>query len=191
MKKGYTLIELVVVIGILVVISSLVTGILYTTLRSTTKTTVTTNVSQNGSYALSTITNIITSSSEVLNVYTGEPGDFSDCTDSPRGSSIELQRLDGGVTTLVCTGDTDPTGTGYIDSIASHSADGASFDLLNTQEVKTTNNCSFTCKQSTVYDTPVIEISFSLIDKSISSFKEDEASADFDTSVVLRNYQAP
>jgi prepilin-type N-terminal cleavage/methylation domain-containing protein len=180
MKKGYTLIELVVVVGILVVISSLVTGILYTTLRSTTKTTVTTNVSQNGSYALSTITNIITSSSEVLDVYNGEPGDFSDCTDSPQGSSIELQRLDGGITTLACTDDT----------IASKSAEG-SFNLLNTEAVQTTANCSFTCKQSTVYDTPVIEINFSLIDKSTSSFKEDQASADFNTSVVLRNYQAP
>lgn len=180
MKKGYTLIELVVVVGILVIISSLVTGILYTTLRSTTKTTVTTNVSQNGSYAMSTITNIITSSSEVLNV--GERDNFTDCTNDPWGKSIELQRLDGGVTTLVCT---------YTGSIASQSADGSSFDLLNTEQVKTTNNCSFTCKQSTAYDTPVIEISFSLIDKNTSSFKEDQASADFDTSVVLRNYQAP
>jgi type II secretory pathway pseudopilin PulG len=181
MKNGYTLIELVVVGGILVVISSLVTGILYTTLRSTTKTTVTTNVSQNGSYALSVITNIITSSTEVLNV--DNQDDFKDCTASPRGSSIELQRLDGGVTTLMCT---------ESGSIASQSAGGSSFDLLNTDAVQIAqNNCSFTCKQSTVYDTPVIEINFSLADKSTSSFKEDQASADFDTSVVLRNYQAP
>ncbi len=176
-KKGYTLIELVVVAGILVVISMLVTGVLYSILRGSSKSTVTNNVAQNGNYALSTMTNIILTSNDIVTV--GLEPDFSNCTTPQTGTSITMKRVDGGETTLICAGGL----------IASQSATGDKVDLINASTVALVGGtCSFTCTQPNLYAPPVIDIEFSLSDKGDSQFAENISSALFQTRVLLRNY---
>lgn len=178
MKKqdGFTLIELIVVGGILAIISMLITGILYSTLRSTGKSTITSDISQNGNFAISIMSNIVTSSDQVLDV--GNRFDFQDCTGGISGDSITLHRLDGGATTLTCENNT----------IASQSATGSQ-ELIDTHSVKVAT-CSFTCTQTNSYSVPVIGISFILLENNNSPFVENKASATFETSVVLRNFQS-
>ena len=185
-NKGYTMIELLTVIGILVVVSGIIAGVFYSTLRGTSKAKITTTVAQNGNYALSVISNVIIASNAVTAIgqltQTSDPP-FTDCTASPIGQSIDLRGADGTSTTLSCNGGVDGT-------ISSGSA-----SLIDNTQVKinTTDsaNCYFKCIQSAnnSYNIPVIEVGFTLSDKqSSNSFFENKSSGIFKTSVSLRNY---
>lgn len=177
------MIELLTVIGILVVVSGIIIGILSTTLRGTEKTKITTSVAQNGNYALSVITNAIISSYAVTGIgnqsATSNPP-FADCTNSPVGQSISLKSSTGEEITFACANDT----------VASNGA-----SIIDTSQVKidTSNasSCSFTCIQpaNKPYDVPIIEMSFTVSDKAAAgAFLENKSSGIFKTSVSLRNF---
>src|SRR5581483_2454097 len=101
LSSGFTILELLVVISIMVIIGSLISGILFSTLRGTNKTKITNAVSQNGNYAMSVMTDIIRSSTNVVS------GGATCASASPTpAQTIALSRLDGGITTLSCTGNT-------------------------------------------------------------------------------------
>lgn len=169
---GYTIIELLTVVSILVIISGIISGILYSTLRGSSKTRITTEVTQNGSYAVSVISNIIIDSTSVTQI---GGIDISDCTASPSGTSISLRRLDGATTTLSCANNT----------ISSDSA-----SLINTNNVQIEDNsCFFYCKQvsNDPYSIPIVGVTFKVRDKATGLF-ESQSSATFDTSISIRNY---
>lgn len=169
-QKGYTIIELLAVISILVIISGIVSGILYSTLRGTNKTKITTEVSQNGAYALSVITNDIIDSGSVTQI---DGVDVLDCTAAPTGTAITLKRLDGTNTVLSCSGNTI-------------SQDGKS--LVNSNTVSVTS-CTFSCSQKSddSYSIPSVGINFTIQQKS-GNFAEQKSSSTFNTSVTMRNY---
>lgn len=167
---GYTLIEMITVIAIFVIIGSLITGILYSALRGGSKVGIVSTVAQSGNYALSIISNLITSSVSVLSVG-GVP--ITDCIGNPTGTSIEISGLDGGKTTLSCINET----------VSSNSA-----SLLDTSLVKiTSSSCTFSCVQADPYSPPIINVGFTLENKTGSLF-EKRASAPFKTSAIIRNY---
>lgn len=169
---GYTIIELLAVISILVIISGVISGILYSALRGSGKTRITTDISQNGNYAMSVISNIIIDSASVTQI---DGVDISDCTASPSGSSITLKRLDGSYTSLSCSGAT----------IASNSA-----SLINTNEVQIEEgSCVFSCMQGSLdsYSVPVVGVTFTIRDKDSGTF-ESQGSAVFNNSISLRNF---
>ena len=172
MKKGYTIIELLAVVSILVILAGIISGILYSTLRGSAKTKITTEVVQNGNYAISVLTNLISSSSSV----TGIGGvEIQDCTASPIGTSISLKNIDGDKYTISCSGN----------NISSGSA-----SLINTHQVQIrTNSCQFYCSQKAVdpYSIPIVGIEFVVEDKSTGLF-ESKSSSFFKTSVSMRNY---
>lgn len=173
-SNGYTIIELLAVISILIIISGIISGILYSTLRGSSKARITTEVTQNGNYALSLISNIIVDSTNVTHI-DGVP--ILDCTTTPPGSgkSITLARLDGGTTTLACESNT----------ISSNSA-----SLINTNKVQVEeDSCFFYCTQTTndPYAIPILEVTFNVRDKDTGLF-ESQASSTFNTSVSIRNY---
>lgn len=176
-QKGYTIIELLTVAGILVVISGLIAGILYSTLRGSNKTKVSTSVAQNGTYALSVISDAIVSAYSVTAI-NGNP--IADCTASPSGTIIALKKSDGSTISFSCANNT----------IASGSA-----SLLDSSQVKidTTNiaNCYFYCYQpnSDPYSTPIVGFGFTVTDKNTSTLLENKSSSTFNTSVSLRNYR--
>ena len=177
------MIELLTVIGILVIVSGIIIGILSTTLRGSEKTKITTSVAQNGNYALSVITNAILSSYAVTGIgnatSTSNPP-FADCTSSPVAQSISLKSTTGEEITFACANDT----------IASNGA-----SIVDTSQVKidtsSTSTCSFKCIQpaNNPYDIPIVEISFTVSDKKESgAFLENKSSGIFKTSVSLRNF---
>lgn len=180
-KSGYTLIELIVVAGLLAIISGFVATIMITSLRGGAKSKITNEVSQNGNFALSEITREIVKAKNVT--FTGggtcSTDNGSIPWDSNSGSSILLDQLDDADpdVTLTC----DPGGR----IIKNDGTDD--FDLLDNSQVKQVS-CEFVCSQEDIYSTPVIKVSFTITQFSTSNSSESIASAEFSTTAALRNY---
>ncbi len=171
-SRGYTIVELLAVVSILVIISGIITGILYSSLRGSSKTKITTEVAQNGNYVLSVFSSVVLDSVNATQI---GGVDINDCTASPSGTSITLKTLDANFTTLSCANGTISSG---------------SASLINENQVKIKeNSCFFYCSQKSddAYAIPIIGIKFTLEDKSTGLF-ETRASSTFETSVSFRNY---
>jgi len=150
-KKGYTLIELLAVISILVVLTGIIAGIIYSTLRGSTRTKKVTEISQNGVYAASLIKGIISDSRNITQV---DGVDIDDCTASPTGgTSITLKRIDGNKTVISCE---------LIEDNYTIASNGAS--LIDNGVVKAAY-CSFSCSQVVTdpYSIPIVNVSFKLV----------------------------
>lgn len=168
-SRGFTLIEMLVVIGVIIVISGVVMAILTSVLRSSTKTTIISIAQQNGNYALGQMARTIRNAQ----------GLFTNCppaiTPIPV-STFSLTTAQGNDITYACTGT----------SIAS---DGAS--LLNTTAVRTVT-CSFLCSRLTSIDLPTVTIDFSLTTAQQGKVAETTISQNaipFHTTIEMRNVQ--
>ena len=179
LEKGYTLVELIVVTGIIVVIAGLIAGILYSSLRGGNKSKVTNDVSQNGNYALSVISGTILDARAVTKI--GGLA-ISDCTQTPKGTSIELQQQDGSLISFLCDNQTN--------SIASTSGQTTTYLIDNNSVKVNSQTCSFTCKQTNndPYASPIIDIIFTVSQQKTASAFENAGTATFNTSVTMRNY---
>lgn len=164
-ENGFTLVELLIVIGIFASITSLASTVLVTTFRTSSKTNIITTVKQNGDYIISNITNSIRYAKSVQ------------CVSS---STVTATAIDGLQTTYDCS-------TGTITS--SSGASSTPIPLYDTSSVTLTqNSCSFTCVQSSSSSYPLVQISFSLQTTNPGTLVEQTApSEQFSTSVTLRN----
>ncbi len=165
---GYTLIELLAVISILVVLTGIITGIIFSTLQGSSRTKKSTQLSQNGVYAASLIQGVISDSRNVTQI---DDIDIDDCTGDPTGeSSLTLKRLDGEKTRLSCE---------LIDGVYTVASNGAS--LIDITSVKVTS-CNFYCSQAVQdpYSIPIVSVYFNLVginDSSSSGFSASAASS--------------
>jgi len=172
MKRGFTIIELLAVISILVILTGIISGILYSTLRGSSKTRINTEVTQNGTYAIGVISNILATSRGVTKVGGAE---INDCTTVQTGSSVTVKSIDGDEITFACSGT----------NISSNSA-----SLINTNQVQIqAGSCSFSCQQKSTdsYSIPIVQIEFTIEDRNAILF-ENKSFSTFRTSVSLRNY---
>jgi type II secretory pathway pseudopilin PulG len=172
-------VELLAVTGIIVVISGLIAGILYSSLRGGNKSKVTNDVSQNGNYALSVISGTILDAKSVTKI---GGVSISDCTLTPKGTSIELQQQNGALISFLCDD--------QANSIASTSGQTTTYLIDNNSVKVDPSSCSFTCKQanSDPYASPIIDIVFTVSQKQTTSAFENVGTATFNTSVAMRNY---
>lgn len=178
-KNGYTLVELLAFTSIIVIVSGLIVGILYSTLRGGNKIKATNDVSQNGNYALSLISNAALIARDVTKV---GGVDVSDCTTKRQGTSIEFEQEDGSLVLFACDAATQ--------SIASSSGTVTGYLIDNTSTKVDPATCNFTCFQATgnPYSAPIISIAFTISQKSSSTLFENVASGQYKTSVTMRNY---
>lgn len=179
MKKnaGYTVVELLAVVTILVAVTGIISALITQTLRGSSRTNITNQVSQAGNYVSSVITNTIITAEDVISV-DGE--DIVDCTQNPTGSSIELLVSESrGSVTYSCENDT----------ISSNSA-----SLIDTSKLKVDSNdpdaCYFTCRQQNndPYTPPIIEFGFILTQKNPTALFDSRDAAPFVTSALMRSY---
>ena len=180
MKKnsGYTIVELLAVVTILVAVTGIVSALITQTLRGSSRTNITNQVSQAGNYVSSAITNSIIAAENVVAV---GGDDIIDCTQKPTGNSIELfVSQKGGSITYSCSGDT----------ISSNSASPIDTNRLRVDS-SDSSACYFTCRQQSndPYTPPVIEFGFTLTQKSETALFDKRASAPFNTSALMRNYK--
>lgn len=65
MKKGFTLLEIIVSVGILVIVATLMAQVLFTTAHVNKKTEILTDIKQNGNFALDVISRMVRSAKSI------------------------------------------------------------------------------------------------------------------------------
>ncbi len=160
-EQGFTLIEVLVSIGLFVTIATISSTLFITILKNTSKTNVDQSVKQEGDYALSIITRMARNARQVI-----------DCGEGT-GDQIEIQTSDEQLTVFSCHED------GYLAS------NGA---RLTSNRVQL-DACSFLCQPGgNEFEPDQIVINFSLSDTSGSTRPEEQASLDFTANVTVRNF---
>ncbi len=164
-KTGLTLIEIMIVMGILGIIAVIGSGMFFSILRGSTKTKTLQLVKQNGDYAISVMERMIRNARAIIVPSTNSTV-----------SSITIRNPDGETTTFSCEG--NPA------TISSNSAS------LLSNEVKVSSDCNIfevTVGQAGIKP-GVIKINFSLSQSKTTARPEEQASVNFQTTVSLRNY---
>lgn len=157
--KGFSLVEILVVITIFAVIGILSTRSLFLTLRGAKKSDSLVRVRENVNLALSVIERQIRNSESV------------DCLSSTP-EQLVYTALEGVDTSFSCT-------TGFDKYIASGSA------RLTSEDISVTS-CSFTCSQTDVNTPPSVKINITAEDNTSSSV--EKGSITTETQIVARNY---
>lgn len=169
-KKGFTLIEMLVVISMVAIIGSLVVTILVMTLRGSNKAELISTLKQNGNAAMAQMVRQIR--------YAKSLDTPSSCITPVTTQSLTTTSLtDDQQTTFTCV-------TGANSTIASNGA-----SLLDTTS-GSVSTCSFVCSQQNIFDPPSITIQFTLTAKNANQLEETQATVPFQTTVKLRNYNS-
>lgn len=168
-KNGFTLIEILVVLGLLSIVAAIGSNMFFTTFRSSTKTKVLTIVKQNGDYALSVMERTIRGAQEVI-----ENSDGDICEENM--NKVKIKNLDGSQIEFACVD--EGTITGHIASDSSR---------LVSPEVKL-SACSFSCTSEGEFYPQIVNIDFNLSQALETTRLEEQASVDFQTTVATRNF---
>ncbi len=194
-EKGFTLVELLAAIIVLVSVGTIITSIVVSTLRGTNKTNTLTSVRQNGDFAISLMSKMIRDAKSLDEVPGGTTYTSTSCVVSVPGpltptpvptsyTSIKFTSFDGGSTLFTC----DVSGN----KITSNSA-----TLIDATAISL-SSCSFSCTRQRYLDSPVIGINFSLTEyrptpvgggPGVTHFIENTSSIPFQTSVIMRNLE--
>jgi len=189
-SRGFTLLEMLASIVILVAVGSIMAGIITSSLRGANKTNTIENIRQNGNYALNQIVKDI-EFAQVFNGFSNDGVNYQmNCPESfaPTPTPvvayefIKITSLDGNSMIYNCDGSI-LTVTTLGDGITP-----TPIPLVDVESVSL-ESCSFTCIQSKATDTPIIKIKFSIESENPSGLMEKSSPlVTFETSVSVRNY---
>jgi prepilin-type N-terminal cleavage/methylation domain-containing protein len=177
--KGFTIIEVLVVVSVFSVVGVIIGGIFFGALRGTKKTNTITLIRQNGNYAISQMSKMIRFADTLdAPACPGEPAPAMPHTIEPPVITI-TSSLDDQKTTFTC-------------DVANNMLASNSASLLNVSTDTNPNTvildkCQFTCSRNQG-GPPTIGIDFTLKDKNSGNIVESKASVRFQTSVTMRNY---
>lgn len=160
-QKGFTLVELLVVVGIMAIVGTMTANLFLSNLRTAAKTKALTEVKQNGDYALEVMRRMIRNAREIK----------SSCPGS--GTSLMILNPDENTTTFDCSG-------------AQIASNTATFLTSGKLEVKS-GSCSFVCEKP-LSKPAVVTITFTLKKGEASLGKEFTAEIPFQTTVSTRTY---
>lgn len=183
-QNGFTLLELLVSVIVLVVTGTVTVAILTSSFRGGSKVNVVNNIRQNGSYAILQMSRAIAYAKTFNGVSTDGVNFISNCvqpappapTPTPTPAqyqAVKITSFDGGETIFSCSSS----------AIASNSA-----SLLAANSVAVVS-CSFTCTQDETADLPLVGINFTLSQEGAGIFAENKTEVPFGTSVTIRNPQ--
>ena len=168
-QRGFTLLELLLSMVIIMVIGSVILTIFFSALRGSDKAQSLITLRQKGNFALTQMVKSIRFSENIAN--------FSACSTSQASTELQIvSSSDHEVTTYSC-------GNG---NIASSSATKTYF-LLETNNNITLKACSFTCGVQQPSFTPYATISFNLVPTSKKDSTSPDVLQQFKTTVFLRN----
>ncbi|MDO8451442.1 MAG: prepilin-type N-terminal cleavage/methylation domain-containing protein [bacterium] len=172
---GFTLVELLVAVGIIGILSSVISQVFFTTTRTNSKSDILTSAKQSGDFALDVMTRLIRSATGVTTDCAAGAGFTSD--------AISILGPDNAITTFECLAD-----SGSL-RIASTSA--SSVFLTSTNVALTGTSCSndslrFTCVTSGGVPRSV-RISFTLSQVGVPPDQYNQTAVPFQTSVTIRN----
>lgn len=185
-EKGFTLVELLASIVVLVSVGSIIAGIITSSLRGANKTNVVENLRENGNYAISQISRTI-EYAQTLNGFSDNGTDYA--TSCPFSASptpvpaetsykfVKVTSFNNNVTEYSCSASVPATIT----------ANGAS--LIDTSSIALTD-CVIACVQPRATDIPIIKIGFKLGPKNSKGLAETSSPPIlFETSITIRNYK--
>lgn len=187
-QKGFTLVELLASIIILVAVGSIVAGIITASLRGTNKTNLIENIRENGNYTISQIARTI----EYAQVFNGLSNDgIGYTTICPFSASPTPPPTPPPPPQYKFIKVTPPNSDPIVYSCATPltiTANDAS--LIDTSSIALTD-CVIACAQSRATDIPIIKISFKLGPKTPTGIAENNSLSSilFETSVTIRNYK--
>ncbi len=188
LSRGFTLVEVLASIIVLVAVGSIIAGIVTSSLRGTNKTNTIENIRQNGNYTL----NQMSKNVEYAQVFNGlsETGEtyVASCfyvspTPVPLVKFVKITPFNGNPIIYNCDGSTLTVFTlnGTITPTPVPLIDTTSFSLTG---------CSMSCTQNRATDIPLIRIGFKLGPKNSNGFVENSnPPVSFETSVTVRNYK--
>lgn len=185
LEKGFTIIELLAVMVVLVIISGIVLSIIFSSLRATKKTNILSSVKQNGSYVISQMEKAIRGAKKFGGVSTNDTSPITynvNCVQptavpgNPTPTPIPYHALK--ITSF------DDSQTEFYCSTSGIFSNSNS--LIDSSILKV-DSCSFICNQSSSSESPTIDINFSLLQKTSNSLAEEKASVSFKTSATMRN----
>ncbi len=174
LKNGFTLIEILVSVGLIALVGTLVAQVFFTTVRTSVKTELLKETKQSGDVALDTMSRLIRGSADILTVC-----DSAGTTTS----TMQVQNADGYASTFGCGLD------GAVARIASVS--GTKTEYLTNSDVTLGPDCgtsslSFVCTALAAGGTSV-KITFSLAQVGTPPDQYSRASTTFQTTVTTRN----
>lgn len=175
MKKGFTLIEIIISLGIVAVLGLTISQIFISTVRTNTKTEILKEVKQNGEFAMETMVRMMQSAERITSACTGATT-----------NSITILNPDGFSTTFGCVA------TGNLLRVASTSA--STLYLTSASVTLGGSNCgsstlAFTCTSALGLPSTVI-ISMDVAQAGATPDQFEQASASFQTSVNTRNVES-
>ncbi|MFZ5845378.1 MAG: PilW family protein [Patescibacteria group bacterium] len=176
-RSGFTLLEVLVSIGIIAILGILVTQTFIATTRTNTKAELLKDIKENGDFALGVMVRMIQNAADITS---------SCATGGTTTDNISILNSDGGTTTFACRLD------GSVMRIASVSAGVPAYltssNLTLGSAACDTNALSFVC--TTLSDnTRSVKINFSLAQKGAPVFQFEKMSVSFQTSAVVRNFE--
>ena len=172
--RGFTLIEILVVVTLSIVLMTAAAGLFFTTLISNTKKNVISVVKDEGDYASSQIEFLLRNAVSLV----PDPlvANAPTCTTSM--TSISFRSLDDGITTL----------TTLNNRIASQSATTGTPVYLTSDSVQVSQPLVFDCQQSSTNFGSYIKLSFQLQKDSPDVDVPQPVTEKFETSVQVRNF---
>lgn len=185
--KGFTLVELLVVVTVLITVGIVSVQIITSSLRGTNKTNLIDTVRQNGNYAISQMAKAIQYSEEFLGLSPDDSaGSYTRvCPSSPDDPPVPVNTSYKYIKIKPFNEEIIAYGCGIAgDAITSNGS-----PLINTSSVKV-SDCSISCTQAGVVDTPIITVFFKLEPKNPGTlFEQFLLPITFQTSVTMRNYK--
>ncbi|MDO8496936.1 MAG: type II secretion system protein [bacterium] len=184
MKKGFTFIEIIVVLGIITIVLPALFSIIFVILQQQNKVYRLSQVKREGDYALSIMEHVIRNYGTA--VYYGAPPTYLDTpkcdtagSSAPYSSTMYLKDIYGNWLHFYTVDDAGST------KIASESAQFTS-GFLTTNKVKIINY-SISCSRTNTFSPPLVTISFTAQYNTDSTDPKDTASLTYQTSIKLRN----
>lgn len=192
-EKGYTLVELLAVIFILVAIGGVVMSIITSSLRGSNRSTNVNNIREEGDFAVTQMSKMVRFAKSFDGVSIDNINYVKDCTVTipPTPTPVppvthykylKITSFDGGSTIFSCEQKNNSKNK-PINTITSNSA--SLIDVENTQ--LDVDSCYFICNQDTVISPQTINIYFTLSKITNSTFSENKVNIPFTTSVTVRN----
>ncbi|MBI4078678.1 MAG: type II secretion system protein [Candidatus Levybacteria bacterium] len=186
MKRGFTLIEVLVVLALLTTIGSLILSIITSMARTVSKTTAINRVTQNGSAAIIQITKTLRNAKSFNGISVDGSEYATDCsvsvlplTPTPTPTEyhvVKIKDFTDKDIKFVC-----------LEGILGIKEGDDIIQFVNESEVAVTS-CSFTCSQASTFEPPTIGISFTLSQATEETLPERTVSPiPFQTTIRLRN----
>lgn len=176
---GFTLLEVIVVVGVIALLSGITAQVFLTSTRNATKSDVVRTVKQNGELSLEIMTRMIQNARTIA----------SSCIGTST-TTLTIENFDEGRSTFGCSMD------GEVARIASESASGTAY--LTARNVTTLVSGGATCDDSTLAFVcreqagfpSQVTISFSLSQTGSPAKAYEQVTVPFETTVAVRSYQS-